>query len=48
MAKHFVTTAQTTGQIAHVSSPFSNIAQKTIIARHTAEATRGLGIGCWC
>ena len=24
------------------------IAQKTIIARHTAEATRGLGMGCWC
>ena len=37
-----------TGQIAHVSSPFSGIAQKTIIARHTAEATRGLGMGCWC
>ena len=32
----------------HVSSPFSGIAQKTIIARHTAEATRGLGMGCWC
>ena len=31
----------------HVSSPFSGIAQKTILARHTAEATRGLGIGCW-
>ena len=37
-----------TGQIAHVSSPFSGIAQKTIIARHTVEATRGLGMGCWC
>ena len=37
-----------TGQIAHVSSPFSGIAQKTIFARHTAEATRGLGMGCWC
>ena len=35
-------------QIAHVSSPFSGIAQKTILARHTAEATRGLGMGCWC
>ena len=37
-----------TGQIAHVSSPLSGIAQKTIFARHTAEATRGLGMGCWC
>ena len=37
-----------TGQIAHVSSPFSGIAQKTIFARHTAEATRGLEMGCWC
>ena len=37
-----------TGQIAHVLSPFSGIAQKTILARHTAEATRGLGMGCWC
>ena len=37
-----------TGQIAHVSSPFSGIAQKIIFARHTAEATRGLGMGCWC
>ena len=35
-----------TGQIAHVSSPFSGIAQKTILARHTAEATYGLGMGC--
>ena len=26
----------------------SGIAQKTILARHTAEATRGLGMGCWC
>ena len=34
-----------TGQIAHVSSPFSAIAQKAILARHTAEATRGLGMG---
>ena len=33
---------------SHVSSPSSGIAQKTIIARHTAEATRGLGMGCWC
>ena len=24
------------------------IAQKTILARHTAEATRGLGMGCSC
>ena len=24
------------------------VAQKTIFARHTAEATRGLGMGCWC
>ena len=37
-----------TRQIAHVLPPFSGIAQKTILARHTAEATRGLGIGCWC
>ena len=37
-----------TGQIAHISSPFNGIAQKTIIARHTAEVTRGLGMGCWC
>ena len=37
-----------TGQIAHVSSPFSGIAQKTILARHTVEATRGLEMGCWC
>ena len=37
-----------TGQIAHVSSPLSGIAQKTILARHTAEATRGLEMGCWC
>ena len=37
-----------TGQIAHVSSPFSGIVQKTILARHTAEATHGLGMGCWC
>ena len=22
--------------------------KKTIFARHTAEATRGLGMGCWC
>ena len=29
-------------------TPFSGIAQKTIIVRHTAEATRGLGMGCWC
>ena len=32
-----------TGQIAHVSSPFSGIAQKTIIARHTAEAAQMIG-----
>ena len=37
-----------TGQIAHVSSPFSGIVQKTIFTRHTAEATRELGMGCWC
>ena len=37
-----------TGQIAHVSSPFNGIVQKTILARHIAEATRGLGMGCWC
>ena len=37
-----------TGQIAYVLSPFSGIAQKTILARRTAEATRGLGMGCWC
>ena len=37
-----------TGQIAHVLSPFSGIAQKTIFARHTSEATRGFGMGCWC
>ena len=36
------------GQIAQVSSPLSGIAQKTIHARHTAEATHGLGMGCWC
>ena len=36
-----------TGQIAHVSSPSSGIAQKTILARHTAEATCELGMGCW-
>ena len=36
-----------TGQITHVLSPPSGIAQKTIFARHTAEATRGLGMGCW-
>ena len=37
-----------TEQIAHVLSPLSGIAQKTILVRHTAEATRGLGMGCWC
>ena len=37
-----------TGQTAHVSSSSSGIAQKTIFARHTVEATRGLGMGCWC
>ena len=37
-----------TGQIAHVSSPSSGFAQKTILPRHTAETTRGLGMGCWC
>ena len=31
--------------MAHVSSPFSGIAQKTILEGHTAEATRGLGMG---
>ena len=34
--------------ITHVSSPSSGIAQNTILARHTAEATCGLGMGCWC
>ena len=34
-----------TGQIAHVSSSFCGIAQKTIVAHYTAEATRGLGMG---
>ena len=34
--------------LAHVSSPFSGIAQKTILARHTVEATCGLEMGCWC
>ena len=29
----------------HVLSPFSGLAQKTILARHTVEATRGLGSG---
>ena len=33
------------GQIAHASSPFSGIAQNTILARHTVEATRELGWG---
>ena len=37
-----------TGQVAHVSSPSSGIAQKPILARHTVEATRALGMGCWC
>ena len=37
-----------TGQIAHISSPSSGIAQKTIFACHTAEVTHGLGMGCWC
>ena len=37
-----------TEQIAHVSSSFCGIAQKTIIARHTTDAIRGLGTGCWC
>ena len=37
-----------TGQIAHVSSPFSGIAQKTILVRHIAEVTHGLEMGCWC
>ena len=31
--------------IAHISSPLSGIAQKIVLARHTAEATRGLGMG---
>ena len=35
-------------RLLFVSSPFSGIAQKTILARHTVEATRGLGMGCWC
>ena len=34
-----------TRQIAHVLSPSSDIAQNTILARHTAEATRGLEMG---
>ena len=34
-----------TGQIAHLSSPLSGIAQKTILARHTTVATRGFGMG---
>ena len=43
-----------TGQIAQILSPFSDIAQKTILVRHTAEATRGLGLTAeycaqiWC
>ena len=37
-----------TGLIAHVSSPSNGVAQKTILARHTAEATRGLGMEWWC
>ena len=37
-----------TGQIADVSLPLSGIAQKTLLARHTVEATCGLGMGCWC
>ena len=36
------------GQIAHVSSPFSGIAQKTTLAHHTAEATHRLRMRCWC
>ena len=36
------------GQIAHVLSPLSGIAQKTILTRHTAERTGGLEMGCWC
>ena len=35
-----------TGEIAHVSSPSNGIAQKVILARHTADATCKLGMGC--
>ena len=31
-----------------ISSPSGGIEQKTILAGHTAEATRGLGMGYWC
>ena len=31
-----------------LSSYLSAIAKKTILVRHTAEATHGLGMGCWC
>ena len=27
---------------------FVALRKKTILVRHTAEATRGLGMGCWC
>ena len=37
-----------TGQIAYISSPSSGIAQKTIFARHTAETTCRIRMGCWC
>ena len=37
-----------TGQTTHVPSPFSGIAQKTIFARHTTEATCKLRMLCWC
>ena len=31
-----------------VLSQSSSVAQKIILARHIAEATHGLGMGCWC
>ena len=37
-----------TREIAHVPSPSSGTAQKTIFARHIAEATCRLRMGCWC
>ena len=37
-----------TGQIAHIFSSSSGIAQKTILECHTAEATCRPRMGCWC
>ena len=37
-----------TGQITHVLSPSSGIAQKFILVHHTTEATCRLRMGCWC